>query len=51
MEHYLPSKPGNVHWGLWDGTLKPVLTIRSGERLKATIRVNYAVGCVIRLRR
>jgi len=40
------------------GTLDPPsdrcarsLTIRSGERLKATIRVNYAVGCVIRLRR
>jgi len=40
------------------GTLDPPsdrcarsLTIRAGERLKATIRVNYAVGCVIRLRR
>jgi acetamidase/formamidase len=33
MEHYLPSVPGNVHWGLWDGTLKPVLTIKSGDRV------------------
>ena len=33
MEHYLPSVPGNVHWGLWDGTLKPVLKIRSGDRV------------------
>jgi acetamidase/formamidase len=33
MEHYLPSVPGNVHWGLWDGTLKHVLTIRSGDRV------------------
>jgi len=40
------------------GTLDPPsdrcarsLTIRAGERLRATIRVNYAVGCVIRLRR
>jgi hypothetical protein len=40
------------------GTLDPPsdrcarsLTITAGERLRATIRVNYAVGCVIRLRR
>lgn len=33
MDHYLASTPGNVHWGLWDGTLKPVLTIKSGDRV------------------
>ena len=40
------------------GTLDPPsdrcarsLTIVAGQRLRATIRVNYAVGCVIRLRR
>lgn len=31
MHHHLPSTPGNVHWGLWDGTLKPVLAINSGD--------------------
>jgi hypothetical protein len=33
MEHYVPSIPGKVHWGLWDGTLKPALTIKSGDRM------------------
>jgi acetamidase/formamidase len=33
MEHHLASVPGNVHWGLWDGTLRPVLTIKSGDRV------------------
>jgi acetamidase/formamidase len=33
MEHHLASVPGNVHWGLWDGTLKPALTIKSGDRV------------------
>jgi len=33
MDHHLPSKPGNVHWGLWDGTLEPVLRIASGDRV------------------
>jgi acetamidase/formamidase len=31
MHHHLTSTPGNVHWGLWDGTLKPVLAIKSGD--------------------
>jgi acetamidase/formamidase len=31
LHHHLTSTPGNVHWGLWDGTLKPVLTINSGD--------------------
>jgi acetamidase/formamidase len=33
MEHHLASVPGNVHWGLWDGTLRPALTIKSGDRV------------------
>ncbi len=33
MHHHLPSTPGNVQWGLWDGRLKPVLTIASGDRV------------------
>ena len=33
MEHHLPSTPGNVHWGLWDAALSPVLRIASGDRV------------------
>jgi hypothetical protein len=61
----LPLRPGRYRLVTWQrfcdancGTLDPPtdfcarsLTLQAGERLKATIRVNYAVGCVIRLRR
>ena len=61
----LPLPPGRYRLVSWQrlcdancGTLDPPsdrcarsLTITAGERLRATIRVNYAVGCVIRLRR
>jgi len=33
MHHHLPAIPGNVQWGLWDGTLEPVLRIASGDRV------------------
>ena len=33
MEHYLPSILRNVHRRLWDGALKPALTIKSGDRI------------------
>jgi acetamidase/formamidase len=33
MEHQLSSTPGNVHWGLWDARLKPVLRIASGDQV------------------
>ncbi|WP_035966857.1 acetamidase/formamidase family protein [Bradyrhizobium sp. YR681] len=33
MDHFLRSTPGNVQWGLWDGRLKPVLRIVSGDRV------------------
>jgi acetamidase/formamidase len=33
MDHYLPSIPGNVQWGLWDGRLASVLRIASGDRV------------------
>lgn len=33
MDHYLTSTPGNVNWGFWDGSLKPVLRIASGDRV------------------
>jgi len=31
QHHHLASKPDTVHWGFFDGKLKPVLTIRSGD--------------------
>lgn len=33
MHHHLASTPGNVQWGLWDGSLPPVLRIASGDRV------------------
>ena len=30
--HFLPSTPETVHWGFFDGSLPPVLTIESGDR-------------------
>ncbi len=33
MDHHLASTPGNVQWGLWDGSLPPVLRIASGDRV------------------
>lgn len=61
----LPLRPGRYRLVSWQrlcdancGTLDPPsdrcarsLTIAAGERLRAIIRVNYAVGCVLRLRR
>jgi len=31
MHHYVPADPKTVHWGYWDGSLAPILTIRSGD--------------------
>src|SRR3954464_8136350 len=31
--HLLQSKPDTVHWGFLDGSLPPVLTIDSGDRV------------------
>src|SRR6185437_8016887 len=31
--HLLRSSPESVHWGFFDGSLKPVLTINSGDRV------------------
>lgn len=31
--HDLPLVPANVHWGYFQGTLKPALTIASGDRV------------------
>jgi hypothetical protein len=59
----LPLRPGRYRLVSWQrtcdancGTLDPptdrcsrALTLRPGERLRATIRINFATGCVIRL--
>ena len=31
MHHHLPAKRETVRWGHWDGSLPPVLTVRSGD--------------------
>jgi acetamidase/formamidase len=33
VHHHLASSVGNVQWGFWDGRLKPVLRIASGDRV------------------
>lgn len=32
-DHTLAALPGTVRWGYWDGTLSPVLTVSSGDRV------------------
>lgn len=32
--HELPLTPANVHWGYYDAAVPPVLTIRSGDRVR-----------------
>lgn len=32
-EHTLPLDPDNIHWGYYDATVPPVLSIRSGDRV------------------
>lgn len=31
--HELKSSPETVHWGFWDASLRPVLTVRSGDEV------------------
>ncbi|MDA0330015.1 MAG: acetamidase/formamidase family protein [Gemmatimonadetes bacterium] len=31
--HQLPLTPENIHWGYYDASLEPVLTVRSGDRI------------------
>jgi len=31
--HELKASPATVHWGFWDGSLPPVLTVRSGDEV------------------
>ncbi len=32
-KHELKSSPETVHWGFWDASLRPVLTVRSGDEV------------------
>jgi len=32
-KHELKSSPATVHWGYWDASLPPVLTVRSGDEV------------------
>ena len=32
--HELPLEPATVHWGYYDASLEPVLTVRSGDRVR-----------------
>ena len=32
--HHLPLVPGNIHWGYYDATIEPVLTVHSGDRVE-----------------
>lgn len=31
--HQLPLTPENIHWGCYDASLEPVVTVRSGDRI------------------
>ncbi|GAC1337621.1 MAG: acetamidase/formamidase family protein [Beijerinckiaceae bacterium] len=31
--HHLEANPQTVHWGFWDGSLAPVMTVASGDRV------------------
>jgi len=33
MHHHVPANPNTVHWGYWDSSLAPVLSVRSGDRV------------------
>ena len=37
--HQLPLAPGNVHWGYFAASVKPVLTINSGDRVHVETEV------------
>jgi acetamidase/formamidase len=46
--HRLPLAPENVHWGYYDASVEPVLTIRSGDRVEVETMVAHGLW---RLRR
>ena len=41
--HHLPATPETVHWGFFDGTLTPVLTISSGDIVSTWCEINYHI--------
>jgi acetamidase/formamidase len=42
--HDLPLAPHHVHWGYYDASVKPVLTIASGDRVRVETMVARGVG-------
>ncbi len=40
--HELRAKPGTVHWGYFDASLAPVLTVRSGDIVRAEAITHHA---------
>jgi acetamidase/formamidase len=40
--HHLPATPNTVHWGYFDATLAPVLTVRSGDLIQAEAITHHA---------
>jgi acetamidase/formamidase len=42
--HDLPLTPANVHWGYYDSGLDPVLTIRSGDRVRVETMIARGLG-------
>ena len=41
--HQLPLAPHHVHWGYYDASVKPVLTINSGDRVRVETMVARGV--------
>jgi len=40
--HHLPAGPGAVHWGYFDNTLQPALTVRSGDLVALEALTHHA---------
>lgn len=40
--HWLPATPQSVHWGYFDAGLAPVLTVRSGDLIRAEAITHHA---------
>lgn len=42
--HELPVTPANIHWGYYDATVPPVLTIASGDRVNVQTMIAGGLG-------
>ena len=42
--HSLPLAPANVHWGYYDASVPPALTVRSGDRVRVETLVARGLG-------